>query len=97
MQNAKPRPVAKALVNPNQVHRNLAAGRRSPAAGICNFSFGPFAGTTLRPTALQHQIQVTAFRVCARDWILRYNTAIVFDIYMQVHTWNHAGSKLQNF
>jgi hypothetical protein len=31
------------------------------------------------------------------DWILRYDTTVVFDVYIQVCTWNHAISELQDF
>ena len=30
------------------------------------------------------------------NWILRYDTAIVFDIYIQIRTWSDAISELQN-
>ncbi len=32
-----------------------------------------------------------------RNWILRYDTAVVFDIYIQVRTRNHAVSEPQDF
>ena len=38
-----------------------------------------------------------AIRCGFSNWILRYDAAIVFDIYIQVPTWNHAASELQNF
>jgi hypothetical protein len=31
------------------------------------------------------------------NWILCYDTAVVFDIYIQVRTWNDASPKLQDF
>jgi len=47
MQNAKPRPIAKALVNLNQVHSSdLAAGLHRPTSRGC-FAFGAFACETL--------------------------------------------------
>jgi hypothetical protein len=45
---------------------------------------------TLRPAAPQYQIQVVALWCGFSDWILRYDTAVVFDIYIQVCTWYHS-------
>jgi hypothetical protein len=38
-----------------------------------------------------------AIRCGFSNWILHYDTAIVFDIYIQVGTRNHAASELQDF
>ena len=52
---------------------------------------------TLRPAAAQNQIQVVAIRCGFGNRILCYNTAVVFDIYIKVCTWNHAVSQIQDF
>jgi hypothetical protein len=31
------------------------------------------------------------------NWILRYDTTVVFDVHGQLCTWNHAVSELQDF
>jgi hypothetical protein len=51
----------------------------------------------LRPAAAQDQVQVLAVWSGFGNWILRYNTAVVLNIYIQVCTRNHAVSQLQNF
>jgi hypothetical protein len=38
-----------------------------------------------------------AIRCGFSNWILRYDAAIVFDIYIQVCARNHAASELQDF
>jgi hypothetical protein len=51
----------------------------------------------LRPAATQDQAQVLAMWFGFGNWILCYDTAVVFDIYIQVRTRNDASSKLQDF
>jgi hypothetical protein len=50
----------------------------------------------LSSAALQDQIQMVALRPGPLNWILRYNTAVVFDVHVQVSAWNHAISQPQN-
>jgi hypothetical protein len=51
----------------------------------------------LRPAAAQDQVQVLAVWSGFGNRILRDDAAVVFHIYIQVCTWNHAGSQLQDF
>jgi hypothetical protein len=51
----------------------------------------------LRPAPAQDQVQVLAVWSGFGNWILRYNAAVVFHIYIQVCTRNHAVSQLQDF
>ena len=51
----------------------------------------------LRPAAAQDQVQVLAVWSCFGNRILCYNTAVVFDINIQVFIRNHAVSQLQDF
>jgi hypothetical protein len=51
----------------------------------------------LRPAAAQDQVQVLAVWSGFCDWILRYDAAVVFHIYIQVCTRNHAVSQIQDF
>jgi hypothetical protein len=53
--------------------------------------------TALRPAAAQDQVQVLAVRSGFGNRILRYDAAVVFHIDIQVCTWNHAISQLQDF
>jgi hypothetical protein len=40
---------------------------------------------------------VLAVRFSVSNWILRYDAAVVFDIDIQIRTWNYAISELQDF
>jgi hypothetical protein len=60
-------------------------------------SLTTFARPALRPATAQDQVQVLAIWYGLSNWILRNNTAIVFDVYIQVSAWNHAISKSQDF
>ncbi|HEU0274219.1 MAG TPA: hypothetical protein VFQ83_06810 [Candidatus Udaeobacter sp.] len=46
---------------------------------------------------MQDQIQVIARRPGFRNWILRYNTAVVLYVYVQVGTGNYLIAKPQDF
>jgi hypothetical protein len=50
----------------------------------------------LRPTATQNQVQMLTHGSRFRDGILRYDTTIVFDVYIQICARNHAISQLQD-
>jgi hypothetical protein len=51
----------------------------------------------LRPAAAQDQVQVLAVWSGFGNWILRYNTAVIFHIYIQLCARDHAVSQLQDF
>jgi len=51
----------------------------------------------LRPAAAQDQVQVLTVWSGFGNRILRYDAAIVFHIHIQVCTWNHPVSQLQDF
>ena len=66
------------------------------ATPACSFAPATLARPTLRPAALQDQVQVLAIRCYFGDWILRYDTAIIFDLYIQICTRNDAISESQD-
>jgi hypothetical protein len=51
----------------------------------------------LRPAATQDQVQVFAVWSGFGNWILRYDAAVVFHIYIQLCARDHAVSQLQDF
>jgi hypothetical protein len=51
----------------------------------------------LRPAALQDQIQMVALWRGFSNWILRYDTAVVFDVHLQVCTRYHSISEAKDF
>jgi hypothetical protein len=51
----------------------------------------------LRPSAAQDQVQVLTVWSGFGNRILRYDAAVVFHIHIQISTWNHAVSQLQDF
>jgi len=51
----------------------------------------------LRPSALQDQIQMFSFESRFYDRVLGNNTAIVFDIHLQVRSWKHPIAETQDF
>jgi hypothetical protein len=50
----------------------------------------------LRPAALKNQIQLLPIPSRVRDWILRYNTAVILDFNIQFRVWNYLRSKLED-
>jgi hypothetical protein len=60
-------------------------------------SLTTFALPTLRPATAQDQVQVLTIWYGLSNRILRNDTAVVFDVYIQVRAWNHAISQLQDF
>ncbi len=71
----------------------LTTSRGAGATVSCFFALATFTRTALRAAALQDQVQVFAARCNFSNWILRDDTAIIFDIYIQVRTRNHAISE----
>lgn len=63
----------------------------------CCLALATLLRAALRPAAAQDQVQVLAVWSGFGNWILRYNTAVIFHIYIQVCTRNHAVSQLQDF
>ena len=61
------------------------------------FALATLLRPALRPAALQDQVQVLAVWSSFSNWILRYDAAVVFHIYIQVRTRNHAVSQLAGF
>jgi hypothetical protein len=60
-------------------------------------SLTTFALPALRPATAQDQVQVLAIWHGLSNWILRNDTTIVLDVYIQVSAWNHAISESQDF
>jgi hypothetical protein len=75
----------------------LTTSRGRGATVSCFFALATLTRPTLRSAALQDKIKVLAIRCGFSNWILRDDTAIIFDIYIQVRTQNHAASELQDF
>ena len=86
LENAQPRAIAKALIDSDQVHGDQQQVAEVAQQGAA-VSRSRRSRPTLRPTAPQYQIQVVALWCGFSNWILRYDTAVVFDIYIQVCTW----------
>jgi hypothetical protein len=96
IENAQSRAIAEALINLDQVHADLTTSRGRGATVSCCFEPTTLARPTLRPAALQDQVQVLAIRCYFDNWILRYDAAIVFDLYIQICTRNDAISESQD-
>jgi hypothetical protein len=91
MQDAKPGPVAEALINANEIHcRQLTTGSVGGTTRVRELGFAPFARAALRPTAFEDDVQISTGRSYFVDRILRYHAAIVFDIHIQISVRNHA-------
>jgi hypothetical protein len=83
VQNSQPRSIAKALVNLDQVHALTAARWRSTARiGFSHLT--PLTFATLRSIRRQNQMQIGAFGFDIGDRILRNDTAVVLDTYIEV-------------
>jgi len=63
----------------------------------CRFALATLPRTALCPAAAQDQVQVLTVWSGFGNRILRYDAAVVFHIHIQVCTWNHAVSQLQDF
>jgi hypothetical protein len=96
MENPQPCAIAKTFVDLDQLHIALTTSRGRGATVDRCFGLTTLARPTLRPAALQDQVQALAIRCYFGNWILRYDTAIVFDLYIQICTRNDAISESQN-
>ena len=83
IQNAKPRPIAEALVNLNQVHSSDLAAGLHPTTSRGRFVFCSFARETLSAFVRKDQIEMLAVLLRLEDWILSYDTTIVFHFDIQ--------------
>jgi hypothetical protein len=61
------------------------------------FALATLLRAALRPAAAQDQVQVLTVWSGFGNRILRHHAAVVFHIHIQVCTWNHAVSQLQDF